>query len=103
MTVDALRARLLRDGIMVQLDGDRLHVIAPVGKLTPALSDELRTHKAALVALLKRQRTGPPFLPTSVCGSRTLCEASACCILPGQCRHDAWLARRGSECSDSSI
>lgn len=43
---------LTRRGVRLAPNGDRLHVDAPKGLLTPELLDELRRHKAELLALL---------------------------------------------------
>ncbi len=43
---------LTRRGVWLAPNGDRLYVDAPKGLLTPDLLDELRRHKAELLALL---------------------------------------------------
>jgi hypothetical protein len=52
MTADQLMIEAARLGIALEARGDRLHVEAPVGVVTPELRFELARHKPALVALL---------------------------------------------------
>ena len=47
-------AELGRQGVGLEVAGDRLHCRGPVGLLTPALKQRLAAHKAALVAYLKQ-------------------------------------------------
>ena len=54
MSAAALLARLYNAGATVTVNGDKLHVDAPNGVLTPELRGELREHKAELLAELQR-------------------------------------------------
>lgn len=50
--MSALLAKLTSRGIRIEADGDRLHVRARRGTVTPADLDEIRTHRDELVAAL---------------------------------------------------
>lgn len=63
MTAEAILDRLRSLGARVSLAGDKLHVEAPAGVLTPDLRQELIEHKAELVRLLQPA----PDLPPPVC------------------------------------
>ena len=52
-------AELGRQGVGLEVAGDRLHCRGPVGLLTPALKQRLAAHKAALVAYLKQAEPKP--------------------------------------------
>lgn len=55
MTPETLLAELDRLNVTLTLAGDKLHVEAPAGVLTPELKDALLQHKPALVALLRER------------------------------------------------
>jgi hypothetical protein len=52
MTATELLTAVRQAGIVLEVRGDRLHVEAPAGVLTPTLRDELTRCKAALLELL---------------------------------------------------
>jgi amino acid adenylation domain-containing protein/thioester reductase-like protein len=64
--MQSLLAALKRLGIKLHLNGDELQITAPAGTLTNELKQSLRTHKAALIALLKSRESAEsvaaPFL-----------------------------------------
>ncbi|MFG2052922.1 amino acid adenylation domain-containing protein [Micromonospora sp. NPDC048930] len=62
MTAPDLLSELHRRGVRLRLVDDRLDVRAAAGALTPQLREELREHRDALVALLRRMSDGgsPP-------------------------------------------
>lgn len=51
MTATTLIRELDAAGIRLQVRGDRLHIEAPPGSITPALRQRLAEHKAGLLAL----------------------------------------------------
>lgn len=53
MTAAALLAEVARSGVRLTVRGDRLHVEARAGIVTPAMRDRLAEAKAELIALLK--------------------------------------------------
>lgn len=53
MTSEALLAELEQLNVKISLAGDKLHVDAPAGVLTPELKQELAKHKPELMALLR--------------------------------------------------
>jgi hypothetical protein len=53
MSATAILADLAQRGVHLHPDGDRLHVDAPRGVLTPALLETLRAHKPELLAELE--------------------------------------------------
>lgn len=56
MTTDDVLATAKTLGIVLEARGDRLHVEAPAGVVTPTLRDQLTQHKPALLALLAPSR-----------------------------------------------
>ncbi len=61
-------AELQEQGIKLWVDGDRLRVNAPQGALTPALTQQLTAHKAAILATLGQHqpdRAAAPIEPVS--------------------------------------
>src|SRR5438445_6785321 len=52
MTATELRTAVRQGGIVLEARGDRLHVEAPAGAVTPGLREELTRHKPALLELL---------------------------------------------------
>ncbi|MFR9779386.1 amino acid adenylation domain-containing protein [Micromonospora sp. MS34] len=58
MTAPDLLSELHRRGVRLRLVDDRLDVRAAAGALTPQLREELREHRDALVALLRRMSDG---------------------------------------------
>jgi hypothetical protein len=56
MTLEALIAEAARLRIRLEARGDRLHVEAPAGVVTPTLRDQLTQHKPGLLALLAPSR-----------------------------------------------
>lgn len=56
MTLDMLMAETARLGIRLEARGDRLHVEAPAGVVTPDLRDQLTQRKPALLARLAPPR-----------------------------------------------
>jgi hypothetical protein len=54
MTVDELLRVAWLTGIRLEARGDRLHVVAPTGRVTPDLRSALEEHKSALLARLRR-------------------------------------------------
>ena len=63
MTAATLIGRLHAAGVQLTANGDKLHISAPAGVLTPELRAELVEHKAALMAAL----TGPRVAITDGC------------------------------------
>lgn len=57
MTAEVLLTELTRLGVTLTLAGDKLHVEATTGVLTPELKEALRQHKPALVAILRERET----------------------------------------------
>ncbi|MBT4504184.1 MAG: hypothetical protein HOC74_41015 [Gemmatimonadetes bacterium] len=55
MTASILLSDLEVRGIHLSIDGDQLHLDAPVGALTPELRTTLAAHKAELLAHLRQQ------------------------------------------------
>ena len=55
-------------GILLAARGDRLHVEAPAGAVTPAVREALTRHKAALLSLLAPSRTYVTLRPDRVTG-----------------------------------
>lgn len=53
MSLVELVAEVERRGILLQADGDRLHVDFPTGAMTDELRARIRDHKPALLALFK--------------------------------------------------
>jgi len=56
MTADELLMAARQAGIVLEARGDRLHVEAPAGVVTPTWRDALALRKAALLALLTAPR-----------------------------------------------
>ena len=56
MTLEALMAETARLGIRLEARGDRLHVEAPAGAVTPALREQLARQKPALLVRLASPR-----------------------------------------------
>jgi len=56
MTTDEILAYVRQAGIRLEVRGDRLHVEAPVGVVTPQVRDALARHKPALLELLAPSR-----------------------------------------------
>lgn len=81
--VRALRSR----GVTLVPEGDRLRC-KPADRLTPGDLDSLRTHKAAVLALLRQEPAAPkPEQPAGACG---LCGTAAWVYDAGW---GAWLCR----------
>ncbi|MFI0486728.1 amino acid adenylation domain-containing protein [Actinomadura sp. 9N215] len=59
MTALELLTRLRALGVEVRRDGDRLHVRAPKGALTPELRRDFGTHRAEILALLRQAEAAP--------------------------------------------
>lgn len=55
MTPEALLTELNRLNVKISLAGDKLHVEAPAGVLTPDLKEAMRQYKPALMTLLRGQ------------------------------------------------
>ena len=53
-TADALLADLRRLDIRLSVNGDKLHLDAPRGALTPELHDEVRRHKPEILEALRQ-------------------------------------------------
>jgi thioesterase domain-containing protein len=53
VTVPTFLAELRRRNIQVWMEGDQLRCTAPVGALTPAMRDQLRQDKSAIIAFLQ--------------------------------------------------
>lgn len=88
----ALLARLREQALVVAVVAgppERLSVQAPKGRLTPALQEEVRANKDALVALLKSEAATPPPVaertaipgPCYCCGTTRFWSAG----------HDHWI------------
>ena len=54
MSAQALLNDLNRAGATVEIRGDKLHIAAPRGTVTPALRQALTTHKPELLAVMMR-------------------------------------------------
>lgn len=55
MTAAALLRDLVRLGVVLRVEGDRLKVHVPKGVLTPDLVDRLRAHKAEVLDILNNR------------------------------------------------
>jgi hypothetical protein len=53
MSVDRLLAELARRGVTLRVEGDKLHVCAPVGALMDGLKRAIRARKAEIMAALR--------------------------------------------------
>lgn len=77
MNVAELLADLDRLGIRLDADGDRLRY-HPRSAATPDLLDRLRTHKAALLAILRRTPDDGPVLPVAAAEAAALPTVAVC-------------------------
>ncbi len=68
MTATEILSYVKSAGILLAARGDRLHVEAPAGAVTPALREALARHKAALLALLTPARSYVTLRPDRVTG-----------------------------------
>lgn len=55
MSAIALLNEIKAAGIVVTADGDRLHVEAKPGTITPEIRDRMKAHKPALLAVFRRR------------------------------------------------
>ena len=84
MTVDDLLTELSRLSVKITINGDRLHIDAPAGVLTPQLRAALAEHKP----LLLQRLTSPAWVMDP---SSELLQIPLSLNLPPS----AWLAERG--------
>lgn len=84
MTPADLLTELERRGVKLTLAGDRLHVEAPAGVLTPDLKETLAKHKAALLTLLEEREgrmTIWPGVVVRIHPMRPACQAAGHCLM----------------------
>jgi tubulysin polyketide synthase-like protein len=63
MNAAELLAALRSQGVNLSVAGDRLHVDAPAGVISPALRNTLREQKAGLIALISTKPDPRPARP----------------------------------------
>lgn len=84
MSVDDLMVELSRLSVKITVNGDKLHIDAPAGALTPGLREALVEHKV----LLLRQLSEPAWSQAMACQPLRI-------PLTLEQSPSAWLAERG--------
>jgi hypothetical protein len=87
MSVSVLLAELTQAGVALMVRGDRLHVEAPAGSLTPILRRRLADNKTELLALLNLRAVlltlaADELLPAALVHDLDDADVAACANLP---------------------
>ncbi len=83
MTTSELIADLRARGVVLEPEGDKLHVTAPVGVLTDEIKSRLAERKAELIALIRRDSV-IPLIQAEITGEVTACEHCNGAVFVGQ-------------------